>query len=63
MGRGRQRAKQAKIARDLKYQTIPTDLAALQRELTSGPAVPDHREGASGPDGFDDDHGLGSGRL
>lgn len=63
MGRGRQRAKQAKIARELKYQTIPTDLAALQRELTSGAVVPDHREGGTGADGFDDEPGLASGRL
>lgn len=63
MGRGRQRAKQAKIARELKYQTIPTDLAALQRELTSGTVVPDHHEGGTGPDGFDDEPGLANGRL
>lgn len=35
MGRGRQKAKQAKIARDLKYYSPPTDLTALQRELSS----------------------------
>lgn len=34
MGRGRQKAKQAKIARDLKYYSPPTDLTALQRELS-----------------------------
>lgn len=34
MGRGRQKAKQAKIARDLKYYSPPTDLNALQRELS-----------------------------
>lgn len=33
MGRGRQKAKQAKIARDLKYYSPPTDLSALEREL------------------------------
>lgn len=63
MGRGRQRAKQAKIARELKYQTIPTDLAALQRELASGGGVQDHRENGTGSDGFDDEHGLTSGRI
>lgn len=63
MGRGRQRAKAAKIARELKYQTIPTDLAALQRELTTGGAVPDHHEGPIGPDGFDDDPGLANSRF
>lgn len=33
MGRGRQRAKQAKVARELKYFSPDTDYAALQREL------------------------------
>ncbi|MPY97130.1 MAG: DUF3073 family protein [Actinophytocola sp.] len=33
MGRGRAKAKQAKVARELKYSTPPTDLEALQREL------------------------------
>lgn len=35
MGRGRQKAKQIKVARDLKYYSPPTDLTALQRELQS----------------------------
>jgi hypothetical protein len=40
MGRGRAKAKQQKVARDLKYNTHATDLAALQRELTEhSPAV------------------------
>ncbi|MCL6422905.1 DUF3073 domain-containing protein [Brachybacterium sp. JHP9] len=38
MGRGRQKAKQTKVARDLKYYSPPTDLTALQRELQSGAA-------------------------
>lgn len=33
MGRGRQKAKQTKVARDLKYQTHDTDFGALAREL------------------------------
>jgi hypothetical protein len=33
MGRGRAKAKQAKVARALKYHSPDTDLAALQREL------------------------------
>jgi len=37
MGRGRAKAKQQKVARELKYNTHFTDLDALQRELgTSG---------------------------
>jgi hypothetical protein len=33
MGRGRAKAKQQKVARELKYNTQFTDLDALQREL------------------------------
>ncbi|WP_043535740.1 DUF3073 domain-containing protein [Actinomyces polynesiensis] len=35
MGRGRQKAKQTKVARKLKYFSPDTDLSALQRELAS----------------------------
>lgn len=35
MGRGRQKAKQAKVARALKYDTGSTDLTALQAELAA----------------------------
>jgi Protein of unknown function (DUF3073) len=35
MGRGRAKAKQQKVARELKYNTHFTDLDALQRELGS----------------------------
>ncbi len=37
MGRGRAKAKQQKVARDLKYNSQPTDLDALQRELGHSP--------------------------
>ncbi len=33
MGRGRAKAKQTKVARDLKYRTHDTDFGALAREL------------------------------
>jgi len=33
MGRGRAKAKQTKVARDLKYRTHETDFAALAAEL------------------------------
>lgn len=33
MGRGRQKAKQTKVARELKYYSPSTDYDALQREL------------------------------
>ena len=41
MGRGRAKAKQTKVARELKYHSPNTDLAALQREL-GGRAGADH---------------------
>jgi hypothetical protein len=36
MGRGRAKAKQTKVARELKYSSHGTDLDALQRELSGG---------------------------
>ncbi len=39
MGRGRAKAKQTKVARELKYSSPVTDLEALQREL-SGDGAP-----------------------
>jgi hypothetical protein len=33
MGRGRQKAKQTKVARELKYYSPQTDYASLEREL------------------------------
>jgi len=36
MGRGRAKAKQTKIAREIKYSTVETDLERLQRELAGG---------------------------
>lgn len=33
MGRGRQKAKQTKVARELKYYSPDTDYARLEREL------------------------------
>ena len=35
MGRGRAKAKQTKVARDLKYRSVDTDFASLERELRS----------------------------
>jgi len=35
MGRGRAKAKQTKVARDLKYRAVSTDFASLERELRS----------------------------
>lgn len=36
MGRGRQKAKQTKVARELKYFSPETDYDALRRELGGG---------------------------
>jgi hypothetical protein len=48
MGRGRAKAKQTKVARELKYHSPNTDLTALQRELASAGGKSDHH--------FDDDN-------
>ncbi|QIS08559.1 MULTISPECIES: DUF3073 domain-containing protein [Nocardia] len=37
MGRGRAKAKQTKVARELKYSSPSTDFASLQRELSGNP--------------------------
>ncbi len=39
MGRGRAKAKQTKVARDLKYRSYSTDFASLERELRGDDAV------------------------
>jgi hypothetical protein len=41
MGRGRAKAKQTKVARELKYSSPRMDLDALQREIGSGTALDD----------------------
>ncbi|CAB4945093.1 unannotated protein [freshwater metagenome] len=38
MGRGRQKAKNTKVARELKYFSPNTDLSALEKELAVAPA-------------------------
>ena len=50
MGRGRAKAKQTKVARDLKYRTHETDFGKLAQELHGGA----ERTGAS-DDPLDDD--------
>ena len=47
MGRGRAKAKQTKVARELKYSSPQTDFDRLQRELS----------GASDSDDFSDSDG------
>ncbi|MDT7799744.1 DUF3073 domain-containing protein [Amycolatopsis sp., V23-08] len=52
MGRGRAKAKQTKVARELKYSSHETDFDALQRELSSGSSSGHHYEE---PDSNDQD--------
>ena len=57
MGRGRAKAKQTKVARELKYRTHETDFDSLAREL--------HGDDTGGPDPApdldpDDDEWAGS---
>ncbi len=40
MGRGRQKAKHTKVARDLKYFSPDTNYGALEKELGSSPSNP-----------------------
>lgn len=44
MGRGRAKAKQTKVARELKYHSPNTDLAALQRELAGSKSDDDYAD-------------------
>ena len=50
MGRGRQKAKQTKVARKLKYYSPETDYEALQRELQAK-----QRDQAEDDNGNDDE--------
>ncbi|RDI61499.1 DUF3073 domain-containing protein [Nocardia pseudobrasiliensis] len=47
MGRGRAKAKQTKVARDLKYSSPSTDFASLQRELSGHSREPGHSRDSS----------------
>lgn len=44
MGRGRAKAKQTKVARDLKYRSYSTDFSSLERELRGEPDAADEPE-------------------
>ena len=55
MGRGRAKAKQTKVARDLKYRTYETDFGALAAELhgtSQDEMTPDSGE-SDDDDGYD----------
>ncbi len=49
MGRGRAKAKQTKVARELKYRHQDTDFSELQREL-HGDGLPPSRNGDGEPE-------------
>jgi hypothetical protein len=53
MGRGRAKAKQTKVARDLKYRTFDTDFDQLQREL-QGQSEADDNHSDPQPDEADE---------
>ena len=68
MGRGRAKAKQQKVARELKYNSQSTDLDALQREL-GGSVERDLRPrrwwrptSAEADDEYEDDRWTGTSR-
>ncbi|WP_462418204.1 DUF3073 domain-containing protein [Kytococcus sp. Marseille-QA3725] len=52
MGRGRAKAKQTKVARELKYYSPDTDLSALERELR---AASDRESAGDGYSAVSDD--------
>jgi hypothetical protein len=65
MGRGRAKAKQTKVARELKYRSPNTDFSSLARELRGGeehevpPAYADLAESSDEDDydiGFSEEH-------
>ena len=53
MGRGRAKAKQTKVARELKYSSPQTDFERLQRELSGGD--PEDADNNDDPWGDEDD--------
>jgi hypothetical protein len=53
MGRGRAKAKQTRVARELKYSSPNTDLSALQRELAG--STPSYTAPSRATDDDDDD--------
>ena len=56
MGRGRAKAKQTKVARELKYSSPQTDFQRLQRELSgTNPDDSDELDGDSPEDSWSDE--------
>ncbi len=55
MGRGRAKAKQTRVARELKYSSPNTDLTALQRELAGSSSTYTAPSAATDDDDEDED--------
>ncbi len=55
MGRGRQKAKHTKVARELKYYTPDTNLTALERELAAAAHENEYVDRWADQVEFDDD--------
>jgi hypothetical protein len=63
MGRGRAKAKQQKVARELKYNSQSTDLDALQRELGGSGSMPNGSlttDESADDDEYEDDRWTGT---
>ena len=56
MGRGRAKAKQTRVARELKYSSPNTDLTALQRELGGQQSTYSAHVAKDDDDDADDDY-------
>ncbi|PXY31429.1 DUF3073 domain-containing protein [Prauserella muralis] len=54
MGRGRAKAKQTKVARELKYSVPTTDFDALQRELSGNSSEETREDDERYEDPYDD---------
>ncbi len=54
MGRGRAKAKQTKVARDLKYQSFETDFGALAQELHGKDHQTSDGKDDAAPDEYDE---------
>lgn len=67
MGRGRAKAKQTKVARELKYSSGGTDLERLRAELSGQPSSPapaaDDADEIDDTDEIDDESDLTGGRA
>ncbi len=56
MGRGRAKAKQTKVARELKYSSQAPDLDRLQQELSGPSTTSSSRSSSDERDDADDDY-------